>query len=76
MNITWIEHKGAPVTIDPDLGYEAIRGELRSLIVMHEPRRQPLIVKVRRAGLGQSIAPDNSCLWVSGFLNDYYIVYV
>lgn len=76
MNITWIEHKGAPVTIDPDLGYEAIRGELRSLIVMHQPRQRPLIVKVRRDGLGQSIAPDNSRLWVSGFLHDYYIVYV
>ena len=76
MNITWIEHKGYPVTIDPDLGYEAIRGELQSLIVMHQPRQRPLIAKVRRAGLGQSIAPENSRLWVSGFLHDYSIVYV
>lgn len=76
MNTIWIEHHGLQVIIDPKEGYEAIRGHSRSMIVLYPDRRQPILVKVRRDTTGRSFAPPDSRLMVSGFVHDYYVVYV
>lgn len=76
MHTAWIEHNSLPIIIDPTEGYEAIRGCSRSMIVIYPERRQPVLVKVRRDSTGRSVAPVNSRMMVSGFVHDYYIVYL